>query len=65
MLMGYLLKQAFSQIDEKPVMLFVITGLFTYLGMGLVNGPQILVTPLFLTQLGVFAAIVKIDKLPK
>jgi O-antigen ligase len=52
-----LLVKAFRKIKREQSALLVILGICIYLAQGLVNGPQILTTPIFLVELGIFCAI--------
>jgi hypothetical protein len=52
------LVKAFRKIKREQSALLVILGICIYLAQGLVNGPQILTTPIFLVELGVFCGIV-------
>jgi O-antigen ligase len=58
-LLGVLLVCALKKIKYRETCLFVIIGIAVYLAQGIANGPQILTTPVFLTELGVFCSVVK------
>jgi hypothetical protein len=55
--LSVLIKKGLQLCADHENALFILVGIATYLIQGLVNGPQVITTPVFLTELGVLWGI--------
>ena len=53
-----LLKKGLQLCADHEDSLFIVVGIIVYLIQGLVNGPQIITTPIFLIELGIYWGII-------